>query len=176
VALAIRRVLLLYALAFSYGGLPVIYMGDELGLRNDSTYLDDPARAADNRCMHRPPMDWEAAERRADPTTVEGRLWAGICRLVKARRSRPALHAAAAVELLWTGNEHVFAYVRRHAADALLALASFSAQPQAVPRGLLCHHGFDAGDRPSGPDDRPLRVHGDEVVLAPYQFAWLGRA
>ena len=35
VELAIRRVLLLHALAFAHGGLPLIYMGDELGLRND---------------------------------------------------------------------------------------------------------------------------------------------
>ena len=33
--LALRRILLLYAVAFAHGGLPLVYMGDELGLRND---------------------------------------------------------------------------------------------------------------------------------------------
>ena len=56
--------LLLYAIAFAHGGLPLIYMGDELGLRNDPAWADDPAHREDNRWMHRPPMDWEAAERR----------------------------------------------------------------------------------------------------------------
>ena len=49
-----RRILLLYAVAFAHGGLPLIYMGDELGLLNDATYLDDPHKADDNRWMHRP--------------------------------------------------------------------------------------------------------------------------
>ena len=39
--LAIRRILLLYAIAFGYGGIPVVYMGDEL------CQLDDPAAATD---------------------------------------------------------------------------------------------------------------------------------
>ena len=42
--LAVRRILLLYAIAFAHGGLPLIYMGDELGLLNDTSYLDDPTR------------------------------------------------------------------------------------------------------------------------------------
>src|SRR4051794_36833751 len=72
--LAIRRVLLLHAIAFAHGGLPLIYMGDELGLLNDAAYLDEPDKADDNRWMHRPFMDWERAGRRHDPSSVEGRL------------------------------------------------------------------------------------------------------
>ena len=37
--LALRRILLLYAVAFAHGGLPLIYMGDELGLLNDHAWL-----------------------------------------------------------------------------------------------------------------------------------------
>src|SRR3954454_15537772 len=61
VDLAIRRVLLLHAVAFAHGGLPLIYMGDELGLLNDHGWERDPLRRADNRWMHRPAMDWQAA-------------------------------------------------------------------------------------------------------------------
>src|SRR6201999_4493203 len=108
VELAIRRVLLLYAVAFAHGGLPLIYMGDELGLRNDASYLEDPARRDDNRWLHRPPMDWQGASRRHDPRTVEGRVWAGFQRLVAARRATRAIHVQGVTEPIWTGNEHVF--------------------------------------------------------------------
>src|SRR4051794_4177761 len=74
--LAIRRVLLLHAIAFAHGGLPLIYMGDELGQLSDSSYLAEPDKADDNRWMHRPRMDWDAAARRHDPESVEGRLFA----------------------------------------------------------------------------------------------------
>ena len=140
-----RRVLLLHAVAFAFGGLPLIYMGDELGLRNDATYRDDPDRADDNRWMHRPPMDWDAAARRHDASTVEGRLWEGLRALVALRRTTRAAHAYGAREPFWTGNDHVFGLRREHAGATLTLLANFSPEPQS------------AGD----------------VALEPYGYAWL---
>jgi amylosucrase len=173
IELAIRRILLLYGVAFSYGGLPLVYMGDEVGLPNDHSYLADPTRAHDNRWMHRPQMDWEAAQRRADPATSEGRLWAGVRRLVHARRASRALHTAGEAEPLWSGNAHVFAYARRHAGEALLALANFTEAPQDVSLDFLHGQGFRVRPGPGGPDDRPLRTEPGLLVLEPYQFTWL---
>ena len=68
---ACRRLELAYACAFAYGGIPLVYMGDELGLRNDHSYEADPALADDNRWLHRPPMDWDVAARRDLPGTLE---------------------------------------------------------------------------------------------------------
>ena len=68
----IRRLVLLYSVVYSFGGIPLLYMGDELALRNDTGYLADPERAPDNRWMHRPPMDWTAAARRDRPHDARG--------------------------------------------------------------------------------------------------------
>jgi amylosucrase len=143
--LAVRRILLLYAVAFAYGGLPLIYMGDELGLVNDHGWEDDPERAGDNRWLHRPFMDWEAAERRHDPATAEGQLWEGLRALVVARRRTRALHAQARTEAFWTGNEHVFGLRRARAGERLVVLANFSAEPQTA----------------------------EGVELGPYEYRWL---
>jgi amylosucrase len=173
VELAIRRVLLLYAVAFAHGGLPLIYMGDELGLRNDFSYQEDPARADDNRWMHRPPMDWATAGRRDDPRTVEGRMWGGLRRLIEARRATRAVHAQGLSEPVWTGNDHVFGLLREHAGERLLVLASFTPEPQAVHAAVAHDRGFVFADAAAEPDGRPLRAEGDFVMLAPYQHLWL---
>jgi amylosucrase len=167
VELAIRRILLLYAVAFAYGGLPLIYMGDELGLLNDPAGLVD----ADNRWMHRPLMDWEAAERRHDPGSVEGRLWAGLRRLVTARRATRAIHVQGASEPIWTGNEHVFGLRREHSGERLLVLANFTADPQ--PVALSATPGFALTEAAAEVDGRPLERYQDFLVLAPYQHVWL---
>jgi amylosucrase len=171
VQLAIRRVLLLYAFAFAHGGLPLIYMGDELGLLNDRSYLDDPDKAGDNRWMHRPAMDWAAAERRHDPTTVEGRLWAGLQRLIAARRATRAIHVQGVTEPVWTGNDHVFALCREQAGERLLVLGNFTAEPQAVATSVL--GGFPLTASADEVDGRPVEATRDFVVLAPYQHVWL---
>ncbi len=173
VDLAVRRILLLYAVAFAHGGLPLIYMGDELGLPNDASYLEDPARRDDNRWMHRPPMDWEAASRRDDPETVEGRLWAGLRRLIAARRATRAIHVQGVSEPIWTGNEHVFGLCREQTGERLLVLANFTAQPQAVGLGVARDRGFRLTEAASEVDGRPLEGYRDFIVLAPYQHLWL---
>jgi amylosucrase len=173
VELAVRRILVLYAVAFAHGGVPAIYMGDELGLRNDPRWAAEPAHREDNRWMHRPLMDWAAAERRHDPGSVEGRLWAGFRRLVEARRRTRAVHARGRVEPVWSGNDHVFALRREHAGARLLLLASFRPEPQAVPLALLGEHGVELSPEAVAPDGRLPRLAGDRLVLAPYQHLWL---
>ena len=68
--LAVRRILLLHSMILAFGGLPLLYMGDEIGLLNDESYLADPNLAGDNRWLHRPWMDWRKAARRQDENGV----------------------------------------------------------------------------------------------------------
>ena len=171
--LAVRRILLLYAVAFAHGGVPLVYMGDELGLCNDHTWEADPARRDDNRWMHRPRMDWTVAERRHDPHAVEGRLWGGLKRLIEARRRTPAVHAHGRIEPFWTGNDHVFGLLREHAGHRVVLVGNFTADPQAARLAAVHDRGLALGPEAAVPDGRPLREHGEFLILEPYQFAWL---
>lgn len=171
---ATRRILLLYAMIFGFGGIPLIYMGDEIGAPNDETYRGRSAEAGDGRWLHRPFMDWDAAEARHGPTTAQGRLFAGVQRLVKARKSAFALHAQASTRVVETGNDHVFGYLRRGARGAVLVLANFSAQPQTVARACLDQLGVSRQvyDWISGTTSCP----DDSLCLEPYDSLWLEAA
>lgn len=127
VSQGIARVLVLYGIVFAYGGVPMIYMGDELGLGDDEAYATDPVRAADSRWGHRPYMDDDAMLERHDPGSVAGKLWAGIQHLVRARRDCLALHGEGTVEIVASGDQRVFAWVRRHPRyGSVLGLANIS--------------------------------------------------
>jgi len=171
--LAIRRMLVLHAVAFAHGGLPLIYMGDELGLLNDAAWADDERHREDNRWMHRPPMDWAAAARRHVDGRVEAALWDGLRRLIAVRRQTRATHAQGAGRPLWTGNDHVYGLLRAFGGERLLVLASFSADEQWVPAGILDEHGLELTAAAAVADGRPLRTDAASVVLAPYQFLWV---
>lgn len=88
---AIERILLLYGIAFGFGGIPIIYMGDELCQQDDPSWRDDVARRHDTRWSHRPLFDPELAHRRRDLASPTGRVWAGIRHLVETRRGCPQL-------------------------------------------------------------------------------------
>ena len=171
--LAVRRLESMYAVVFSFGGIPLIYMGDELGMRNDPRWREDPAHADDNRWMHRPPMDWSRAARRSDPGTLEGRVFAAIQGLVGARRSLLALRSGGVTEILPTGNPGVLAYRRVHPRSApFLSLTNFSDTVQSADAGVIARAGLH----------QPRCVHstsGDLVIgagrieLPAWGLAWL---
>lgn len=161
---AIRRLLLLYALSCSYGGIPLVYMGDEIALLNDRSFADEAAKADDNRWLHRPMMDWEAAARRRDPSAMEGRVFGGFRRLIVTRGSLPALHAEGSVMPLHADADGVFAYARvGPRGDRFLGLANFAEAPSSCGDWALGAAGLvrprDALRDDGAVDHRAGRIH-----------------
>ncbi|MDQ1628464.1 MAG: amylosucrase [Actinomycetota bacterium] len=172
VDIAVRRLVMLYSVVYSYGGIPLLYMGDELGLPNDPHWADDPEHVGDNRWMHRPPMDWAAAARRHDPATVEGRLFASLQSLARARAGLLALRAGTGTTLLDTASRHVLALRRRHPrGPAFVGLANFSDGPSEVGEDVLLPQ-FTARPELRLSSDG-VRLTGPGVRLPAWGWAWL---
>ncbi len=169
VVAAVRRICLLHAVTYSYGGLPMVYMGDEIAMPNDQRWADDPAHAEDNRWIHRPVMDWARAGQRHDATTPGGQVFAALAALAAARRATPSLRADAATELLDLPDEHLLGYLRRHpSADPVLCLACFSDEDRPVEPWVL---------EAAGITD-PVLLHAspevsDPLWLPAWTFAWV---
>lgn len=166
--LAIRRLLLAYQIVYGFGGLPLVYMGDELALRNDYDYVDDPAHADDNRWVHRPPMDWAAAERRHVEGTVEHRVWHGLRHAASVRSRLPSMDAAVETEVMDPVNPAVLVFQRRGATQTMVGLYNVTPEPQRLPRWVVSLGNW-ASDALSG--EHPLTDR--EIVLEPYQARWL---
>jgi amylosucrase len=167
----VRRLVLLYAVAYAFGGVPLLYMGDELALRNDDGYLRDPALADDNRWMHRPFMDWAAAERRHDPATLEGRVFGWLRRLAAVRKETLALRTGGDLSILGTDNGAVFGWRRRHPRSGnFVGLANFAESDQTVDTGAFGRYGWLETVLSS---DGPLQVHGGRAHLPALGFVWL---
>ncbi len=79
---AIDQILLLHSLMMSFGGIPLLYYGDELGTLNNNDFVDDATKAADNRWLHRPQYDWLRAELRHERGSVEQRIFDGLKHLI----------------------------------------------------------------------------------------------
>lgn len=141
VELALRRILLMHGVSLFIGGIPLLYLGDELGQLNDYSFYDDPAKADDSRWVHRPFMKWDKAERRLDAAAIEGRLYQRLRRLIELRQQCRAL-ADGEMEVLDSGSEHVFGFVRSHGGERVAVLANFTEQPQTVDAYRVRQQGF----------------------------------
>ncbi len=123
--IAIRRILLLHGIILIIGGIPQIYLGDEISMLNDYAFANIPEKEGDSRWAHRTNFDWAKAEKRMDPKTVEGRIYQGLLHLIQIRQRNPFL-TWAETEIIDTGNEHIFGFFRHHEAHRMIVLANFA--------------------------------------------------
>ncbi len=173
VALAIRRILLIHSVILSIGGIPLLYLGDEIGALNDYAYWQDPVKSEDSRWVHRIPADWKRAAQRSEPGTIPGRIFPPLQRLVALRKTQPVF-ACGETTIVDSANQHVFGYQRSSGGQQLLALANFTEAAQIIGANVIRLHGSAAPmwDLVTQDEVRP----GEDLVLAPYQFVWLMRA
>lgn len=174
---AIKNILLLHSMILSFGGIPLLYYGDELGVLNDFSYQDDPNKVGDSRWMHRPTIDWEKAENRNISGTVEFKIFSALKRMIAVRKEIGVFADFNNRELISVENPHLFVFGRysltKHSARVLV-VANFDGQPQ--PLNLNDIDGWNGNqygqmiDLYSGqsPD-----IFKDTLVVPGFGFYWL---
>jgi amylosucrase len=167
---AVARILLGHALIAGFGGIPLIYMGDEIGLMNDHSYLDDPARRDDGRWMHRPRMDWDLVARLGQGGPA-ARIHAGTKAILATRRATPELAAHVPTRILDLGHRALFAFQRAADGRTVTGLCNFADVPaQVTPWALQLDPAHAYGDLLSG---APLVVSHGTVAVPPLTALWL---
>jgi len=123
---AVRRIILMHALVYTLGGIPLLYLGDEIAQPNDPTYTDRLAEAADNRWVHRPFFADDRLNRALEqPATPEGRVLAALVRLGALRKSTPAL-GVGRLRLLGLDRRYTLAFAREVAGQRVTIVANLS--------------------------------------------------
>lgn len=165
---AIRRILLAHSVTFSTGGIPLLYLGDEVGQLNDYDYALEEGHDADSRWVHRPQFPAERYANRTDPATPEGAIFTGLRRMAAVRAATPELAGTRLVPFT-TNNPGVLGYQRPGDGSLVLALANFSDGPAVISAETLS--GFDAVARDLFSDD-DVRID-EGIVLRPQDYVWL---
>jgi amylosucrase len=162
----VRRLIMLYGVIHALDGWPLVYMGDEIGLGNNTDYADDPLQALDGRWLHRPAMDWAAANLRKVKGSIEVTIFDAMAHFAKVARDLDAKGIGGAARPIALDPPELLAFVRDGGSRPFMCLANLSDQPvtaalpgpwQAGATKLL------TGETVAGPD----------LDLAPYAVIWL---
>jgi amylosucrase len=169
--MAVQRILMGHALIAAFGGIPLIYMGDELALTNDYGYLDDPHHAHDSRWVHRPRMDWERAAGRETGEDPSARVFRGTRAILARRAATAALHGGVPVRVVGSGLDGVFAFQRLAPTGTLLGLFNFTEHWQHLPEAWV--RGLGVTEMHDALSDAPVVPHHGQIALPPYARVWL---
>ena len=120
---AIDRYIAAYSMVLGFGGIPLIYMGDEIGLLNDTSFTKDPSKVEDNRWIHRPKMTWsiaDAAARAGESDSVAARIRSRLTHVIAVRKSLAGLHASVATHVRSGRSRGVVIFDRKHPAGDIV--------------------------------------------------------
>jgi len=170
IELAIRRILLLHGVILTMGGIPLIYIGDGIGMLNDYDYVKSPEKIGDTRWIHRPKFDWEKLSERSNPNSVTGRLFNGLLKLLQLREKTQAL-SGSDTEFINFRNEHLLAYFRHYENNSVFIIANFSDSEQNIAGNRLRQLGLSktVTDVVAG----KTIIAAQNLTIEPYQFMML---
>ncbi len=169
------KIVMLHGLILSFGGIPLIYAGDEIGALNDYSFLEDEYKRQDNRWVNRPQQDWELITSFSKKDSIHSQIFTIIKKLIRIRKSNSVFADNGNTLLHHTANEHVLIYERRSDKDeGIMVLCNFDEHPQVVETswiGALGYlkdqefHNLITGDTTA--------LKSGFLELRPYQLLWL---
>jgi amylosucrase len=169
---AFGRIFLSHAIIAGWGGIPVVWSGDELGSPGDPNWADEPAHAEDNRWVHRPRVtDADRAGRFQQGSDAQ-RVFDGIARIAKVRSGLPMLHAEAPVDVQTESDDGLLVVRRRHPSGTLVGLYNVTSQHRPFRHAQLIELGIPAPTEVLSQHDLAVDENGS-VWLPPYAAWWI---
>ena len=163
---------LAHAVVLGWGGIPVIWSGDELGQPNDPAWASEPGHEDDNRWAHRPRLDWARATQRHDPGTVAGRVFGDLVELVAARGRLVHLHGSVESTIAPVDDPGVLVTVREHPVGRFVGVYNVTPEARPWPGWRASELGVAGSHDEITGAALPWGGDGD-VWLPPYAVLWL---
>ncbi|MBF0697135.1 alpha-amylase family protein [Actinomyces bowdenii] len=170
-----------YAIIYGWGGIPVLWSGDELAQPNDPNWDTEPGHEADTRWAGRPRLDMARAANRHDRSTAEGRVFTDLAHMARVRAGLPQLEASTRTRVMDVDDPGVLVTHRDHPRGSFVGVYNVTPEWRSVSAARLAELGvMGASDVltdtvPFG--SASLEGAGDgRVPVPPYAAWWLVRS
>ncbi len=172
---SVDKIILMHGIILSYGGIPMIYGGDELGSLNDYSYLGDPAKKDDSRWVNRPVHDWDVIASLDRKRNYQAKIFRTLQHLIQVRKNTPAFADQANFVLHHPGNPHVLVYERTgNTGDGVLVVCNFDRMRQVIQARWVAQLGYmKKNTLRDAVTDKRIALQSGLLELPPYGILWL---
>ena len=130
-----------HAIVYGWGGIPVLWSGDELAQPNDPNWDTEPGHEADSRWAGRPRLDEARLANRRDRSTVEGRVFTDLAHMARVRAGLPQLDAAVRTQVQDVDDPGVLVTYRDHPRSSFVGVYNVTPQWRSVAADQLARLG-----------------------------------
>ncbi|AYJ50869.1 alpha-amylase family protein [Rhodococcus sp. P1Y] len=163
------RIFLAHAIVSAWGGIPVVWSGDEIGSPGDPDWASEPGHAEDNRWIHRPRVTDDDRAKRFERGSDAQRVFDGIAHIARVRKGLPMLHSEAPVRVLTDSDDGLLVLQRRHPSGTFVGVFNVTADTRPLARAVLFELGLtDPREVLSGHE----LVDRDGTLWVPPYAAW----
>lgn len=171
---SVRKIIMLHGITLAFGGIPLIYAGDEIGTLNDYSFQTDDAKKGDSRWVNRPMQDWDAITKLNHKDTPQSKIFLALQHLIQIRKDHEVFADNNNLELYHTGNDHIFSFERTQGYKGLLVLCNFDENAQVIDSSWIKKLGyFSKGEPIDLVSGEKVRLKSALLEVMPYQMIWL---
>lgn len=172
---AISKILMMHGIILTYGGIPMIYVGDEIGTLNDYTYTQNQDHKNDNRWVNRPMHNWSLVSGLGiAEDNPSSQIYAGLKKMIGLRKEYAVFKDANDVKIHSSPNPHIFVYQRTNETDHVWVVSNFNEVTETLDIGWLLSIGIYSGENSIDllTGETFALIH-NELPLKPYQQMWI---
>jgi amylosucrase len=126
--------------------------------------------------MNRSYFDWDKAEKRHQPGTVEYRIYNALKKMIALRKETAAFADFDNRQLLAVDNPNLLVFSRidpQNSSDRVLVVANFNVEPQMLQTGELKPHGFFHDGMKDLCSGTLVTVENNTAAIPPLTCYWL---
>ena len=175
---ALDKIIMLHGIVLSFGGIPMIYAGDELALINDYSFRDEADKKDDNRWMNRPKHPWDVVESLGKKNSDAQKIHTRLKELITIRKSEPCFADNNQIELLESPSVQLLCYRRKEEGsdNFVMIVANFSAEKHTIKSTWFNNAGFEGSKKVLDRiQDKKLSIRKGWLTVKPFQILWLKR-
>ena len=172
---AVAKIVMLHGVILAFGGVPMIYAGDELGTINDYSYLKEPDKRDDSRWLNRPIQDWKIAANKDKEDEISFVIFQKIKHLIALRKKNPVFADNSLPILYDPSNNHVFIFERvGNSGEKIMVICNFDEKEQLVDSSWIAGLGYIRNSRYFEMiANKERKMTSGLLSLQPFEILWL---
>lgn len=172
---SIAKIVMLHGIVLAFGGIPMIYAGDEIGTLNDYSFHQDDAKKEDSRWVNRPKQNWEVISNLEKNKSPQSKIFKTLQKLIAIRKKNAVLADHSNPILYHTGNDHMLVFERTDGTkQGLMVICNFDEKPQVIETSWIKKLGYFAQGNPKDlVSGKKVASNSGLLELKPFQMLWL---
>ncbi|RRQ50197.1 alpha amylase [Maribacter algicola] len=175
ISYALDKIIMMHGIILSFGGIPLIYAGDEIATLNDYSFLEDEKHKNDSRWVNRPKQNWEVVKNLDSSKGPASIIFQALKKMIAIRKEQEVFADQNNTFIHESPNPHIFVFERKMGEKSLWVFSNFDEVSQSLDVSWLLSKGILPGEASVDLlSKKTLELNGNkDFYIKPFGHHWI---